>query len=193
MALEKSGVVENGITSRVCLFTVEECLQITDWVIRYGDGSPGLVHARGDASKTSLRRCKEYIIDPAKIVFDGGITLAERVWDGFVNANIWGLEFSSVPSIRVMEYQPRDGYGAHTDWSNGAARERKISMTCQLSDGEHYDGGNVCLYAGPDLETISRDRGTATFWPSWTLHEVRPVVRGVRFALTAWAHGTPYR
>lgn len=193
MGIAKKVVVADGISARTQLFTPEECLVITDYAIRYGQVQPGLVHAHLEASETPLRRCKEYIIDPHKIDFPDGSSVASRVYEAFALANVWDLEYSEVPSIRVMEYQKRDGYGAHTDWSNGAAKNRKLSMTCQLTRESGYEGGEVVLYAGPEDETISRVQGMATVWPSWTLHEVKPVTAGVRYALTAWAHGNPYR
>lgn len=193
MGIKKVAVVSNGISARTALFTPEECLVVTDWAIRYGQVQPGLVHTRQEASREPLRRCKEYVINPHSIDFPDGSSVASRVYEAFALANVWELEYSDVPSIRVMEYQKRDGYGAHTDWSNGAAKNRKLSMTVQLTRESGYEGGEVVLYAGPDNEIISRDQGMATVWPSWTLHEVKPVTAGVRYALTAWAHGNPYR
>lgn len=183
----------NGVSSTVDLFTPEECLVVTDWAIRRGKPQAGLVHHSNKASESPLRRCKEYLINPVDIAFKDGSSVASRVERAFLVGNVWGLQFSGVPSIRVMEYQARDGYGAHTDWSSGAAKHRKLSMTCQLSADKNYSGGDVVLYAGPDDFGISRQQGRATIWPSWTLHEVRAVDSGVRYALTAWAHGTPYR
>lgn len=192
MAIQRM-VTEDGVSARLQLFTFDECLLITDWAIRYGEARQGLVHTHSEASREPLRRCKEYLVDAGAITLPGGSSVALRVREAFALGNIWGLQYSEVPSIRVMEYQPRDGYGRHTDWSNGAARNRKISMTCQLSRGEFYQGGEVTLYAGPEAQNISRKVGSATLWPSWTLHEVHPVISGVRYSLTAWAHGEPYR
>jgi PKHD-type hydroxylase len=193
MAMVKVAVVADGISARTQLFSPSECLAITDWAIRYAESHEGLVHARQEASRSVLRRCREYLVDPHAITFPDGSSVASRVYGAFAVGNVWELEYSEVPSIRVMEYQRGDGYGAHTDWSNGAARERKLSMTCQLTAEKNYEGGDVVLYAGPEDSPISRVQGMATVWPSWTLHEVLPVDSGVRYSLTAWAHGTPYR
>lgn len=191
--MRKKSVVQNGISSSVRLFSPEECIQIVDWSIRYGSSHQGLVHTRQEASREPLRRCREYLVDPHAITFPDGSSVASRVYEAFALGNIWELEYSEVPSIRVMEYQVGDGYGAHTDWSNRAARNRKLSMTVQLSNLESYAGGDVSLMAGPEPFSISRTQGMATIWPSWTLHEVKPVEYGVRYSLTTWAHGAPYR
>lgn len=193
MTDKNTKITSDGVSSCLPLFSLEECIQIIDWAIRRGSSQYGLVHERQTASKASLRRCKEYLIEPGAIVFSDASTVASRVLQAFDLGNIWQLEYSEVPSIRVMEYQVRDGYGSHTDWSNGAAKHRKISMTCQLSSPQNYDGGAVTLHAGPESQDISKIQGSATLWPSWTLHEVQPITRGVRYSLTAWAHGNPYR
>lgn len=194
MALKNSAVVNEGICSWFMLFDEEECLQISDWAIRHGEVSSGKVHyTSGKASTGSLRRCKEYLIDGTKIGFKDGSTVSTRVNEAFQRGNVWGLDISTVPSIRVMEYQVGDGYGKHTDWSYGAARERKVSMTVQLTSHYYYKGGGLVLYAGPAGYKIQRAQGTAAVWPSWTLHEVLPVESGVRYSLTAWAHGSPYK
>ena len=175
------------------MFTPEEAQMVVDYAITSGYSQPGLIHTSPQASGSDLRRCKEYLIDPHGLTFKDASSLSQRVYEGFARGNPWMLSYTDVPSIRVLEYQVGDGYGAHTDWSAGAARERKLSMTVQLSSHYHYKGGRVVLYAGPQDEHISLVQGYATVWPSWTLHEVLPVESGVRYALTTWAHGEIYR
>lgn len=193
MSKHKIKVTDDGVSSCLALFDSEECLLIIDWAIRNAECSTGLIHARLEASETPLRRCKEYLMDPQAITFKDNSTLASRVYDAFTKGNVWNLAFSEVPSIRVMEYQTGDGYGSHTDWSNGAAKNRKISMTTQLSNPGFYKGGAVTLFAGPESQEISNRQGDATMWPSWTLHSVNSILSGVRYSLTSWAHGEPYR
>lgn len=193
MNIKQKSLVSNGISATVQMFSPADCLAIVDWVIKGWEPRPGLVHTHQEASRTSLRRCTEYPIDPHAFILSDGSTVAQKVYEAFNLGNIWGLEYLEVPSIRVMAYEAGDGYGKHTDWSNGSARERKLSMTCQLTAENVYTGGDVVLYAGPEPFTISRSQGAATVWPSWTLHEVLPLERGVRYSLTAWAHGEEFR
>ena len=185
--------MDYGTHSELVLFTPEEAQMVVDYAISSGYSQPGLVHTSLQASGSDLRRCKEYLIDPHGLTFNNGSSLSQRVYEAFARCNPWTLSYTEVPSIRVLEYQVGDGYGLHTDWSAGAARERKLSMTVQLTSHYHYKGGRVVLHAGPQEREISMVQGMATIWPSWTLHEVRPVESGVRYALTTWAHGSPYR
>jgi PKHD-type hydroxylase len=192
--MNKRGM-DKGTHYEFSMFTPEEAQMVVDYAISSGHSQPGLIHRfkTGEASGSDLRRCKEYLIDPHGLTFKNGSSVSQRVYEGFKRANVWGFSYTEVPSIRVLEYQVGGGYGAHTDWSAGAARERKLSMTVQLSSHYDYKGGRVVLYAGPEKESISVVQGYATVWPSWTLHEVLPIESGVRYSLTTWAHGNPYR
>jgi hypothetical protein len=193
VTITKKAVMNRSTHTEVLLFSAVECQYIIDWAIRYGKAGSGLIHTSPQASGSDLRRCKEYSVDAGQISFNDGSTALQRVSSTFADGNVWNLSYLDIPSVRVMEYQVGDGYGRHTDWSPGAAKERKLSMTVQLSSHYAYKGGRVVLYAGPEDDHISQVQGMATVWPSWTLHEVLPVEQGVRYSLTAWAHGEEFR
>ena len=115
--------------------------------------------------------------------------------DGFEHANnwdfctYWGTE--SLPHAEIIHYKPGDFYKPHTDWSP-SYKERKMSMTVQLSGTTEYQGGDVKLYDGPEAHTLYRKQGSATVWPSWTLHEVERITSGERWALVAWMLGPDF-
>jgi PKHD-type hydroxylase len=110
-------------------------------------------------------------------------------------SNPWGFKLYAdshiLSGLDVIRYEPGDYYRPHTDWG-GSAGDRKISLTVQLSPSENYKGGNMLLHDGPDSWVMDRTQGTATFFPSWTLHEVKPVMKGERWALVAFFCGPPY-
>lgn len=191
--MKRASVVQNGISAQLPVFTPQECQSIIDWAVRDGIRHEALVHTRQEASREQLRRCTEYLIEPHLITLPDGSSVASRVYGAFAVGNVWELEYSEVPSIRVIRYEGGDGYGPHTDWSNRSAKYRKLSMTVQLSNPDLYTGGDVGLMAGPETFWISRSQGVGTVWPSWTLHEVCSVGSGERYSLTAWAHGSPYK
>ena len=109
-------------------------------------------------------------------------------------SNPWGFKLyandSILSSVDVIQYRPGD-YRSHTDWG-GTVGDRKISLTVQLSPSNNYKGGNVVLYDGPDPWIVDPTQGTATFFPSWTLHEAKPVMKGERWALVCFFCGPPY-
>lgn len=124
--------------------------------------------------------------------------LYERVWAAAqdFNTRAFGLELSGVRRCAVTLV--RDGAadeGSHA-WRmdfGSQAPERKLSMTVQLSDPADYDGGDLQLSINGVVQTADRERGMAVAFPSFILHRVAPVTRGVRWSLAAWIAGPRWR
>lgn len=70
---------------------------------------------------------------------------------------------------------------------------RKLSVVIQLSSPDQYDGGELLLYTGKDAYMFPKKLGHLACFPSYTLHEVRPVTRGTRYSLVAWVTGEPFK
>lgn len=103
------------------------------------------------------------------------------------------FELSGMEPLQVVKYEIGDHYGWHTDWSPVNNKKRKLSITVQLSDASEYEGGEVEILDGPESRVIDKAIGTATVFPSWAVHRVRPITSGVRWALVAWATGKPFK
>lgn len=86
--------------------------------------------------------------------------------------------------------------GQHYDWhvDRGLLTPtRKLSVSVQLSDPKTYKGGNLQFKFGRTDETVKRERGLITFFPSYTLHRVKPVSQGTRYSLVVWVSGPPFK
>ena len=97
-----------------------------------------------------------------------------------------------VDALQFTEYGPEQHFDWHMDIGPEETSLRKLSMTLQLSESGAYEGGElqfVGLGAGSQL----RAQGSATFFPSYLGHRVRPVTSGMRRSLVAWGSGTPFR
>ncbi len=86
---------------------------------------------------------------------------------------------------------PGQHYGAHIDsailqMSGGQRLRGDLSCTVFLSDPDSYDGGELCLQDGLGHPGIKLSAGDALLYPASTVHEVRPVSRGVRLASFFW-------
>ena len=96
-----------------------------------------------------------------------------------------GLQFTKYTA-------PGERYGRHTD--NGLNMPvRKLSFTLQLSAPDDYEGGDLCLYLSEKAIPTQRKQGYVAVFPSWTLHEVKPVTKGTRYSLVAWVTGPPFK
>jgi predicted 2-oxoglutarate/Fe(II)-dependent dioxygenase YbiX len=70
---------------------------------------------------------------------------------------------------------------------------RKLSFTVQLSEPEDYKGGDLCLYLGDKAEVMKKEQGFVALFPSYVLHEVKPVTSGTRYSLVSWITGKPFK
>jgi PKHD-type hydroxylase len=89
----------------------------------------------------------------------------------------------------------QEHYTWHTDMSMmDNHTPRKLSMSILLSDPSEFEGGDFQIKADSDIEkTLEQRKGRAWFFPSWVLHRVTPVTKGVRRSLVLWVGGPPFR
>lgn len=111
-------------------------------------------------------------------------------WFGYKLLGFEGLQFTKYSYIAGQS----DFYSTHVDTTIlPGGTVRKLSFTIQLSGQTDYDGGDVVLYRSlTDTITLGKSVGSITLFPSYTIHEVMPVTRGVRYSLVGWASGPPF-
>lgn len=111
------------------------------------------------------------------------------------NSNLWNFDLISSPeSIQYTEYHEGGGhYGYHVDIGPGAASHRKVSLVVQLSDPSEYEGGEFEILRGMNPERLPKSQGAVILFPSYMLHRVTPVTRGIRRSLVLWVGGSPFR
>lgn len=86
--------------------------------------------------------------------------------------------------------------GQHYDWHvdrGFMTATRKLSLSVQLSDPKDYKGGDFEMLFGRKSQKVARERGMTTFFPSYTVHRVKPVTEGTRYSLVAWISGPPFK
>lgn len=87
---------------------------------------------------------------------------------------------------------PTGKYGQHIDRTlNGYVR--KLSIVAQLTDPKEYEGGELVLYTQGEPIVLEKKKGKVYFFPSYILHEVKPVTKGERCSLVAWLTGPQFR
>jgi len=107
--------------------------------------------------------------------------------------DLWGFG----EHLQFTEYQGSDEghYTWHIDSGVSSTNygPRKLSLVLQLSDPNEYEGGNLQVQLGSEPQTISKDQGLVSVFPSFVLHRVTPVTAGVRRTLVAWLTGPAFR
>ena len=112
------------------------------------------------------------------------------------NSNLWGFNLHSLPEqIQYTEYlaSEKGHYTWHQDIGPDTLSVRKISITVQLSHPDEYDGGDLQIHQGGDIpENCSKGEGTVVIFPSYMMHRVSPVTRGIRRSFVLWLGGGHY-
>lgn len=95
---------------------------------------------------------------------------------------------------QYVEYVPNWGhFDWHNDYSHGLSdAPRKLTIIIQLSAPEDYEGGRLQVL-GPAIQDLPREHGTVITFPSFIMHRVTPVTKGLRRALVAWIAGPRIR
>ncbi len=114
----------------------------------------------------------------AQVVSDANLK-----WFGF---NVTAIQ----KQMQVARYAAGDR--GHYNWHMDAGElqpQRKLSITMQLSDPGDYSGGRLEFFFQDKKVFAPTERGSATIFPSFTMHRVTPVTKGVRYSLVAWIIG----
>ena len=125
----------------------------------------------------------------------------------------WNFEWDRSESCQFTKYKLNQYYDWHCDsWDkvyktkgpdNG--KIRKLSMTCQLTDGSEYSGGELEFdyrnYDPPQRDesqhlrkvTEILPKGSIIVFPSFLWHRVKPITKGTRYSLVVWHLGYPFK
>ena len=108
------------------------------------------------------------------------------------------FQLDHIEDLQLTQYVAPDGhYDFHSD-GDGHSRKniddsvRKLSMTCLLTDPNEFEGGNFQLQTSATPYDVKLERGDIVIFPSYKLHRVSPVTKGVRHSMVAWAHGSAF-
>ena len=128
----------------------------------------------------------------------------------------WNFEWDRSESCQFTKYKEGQYYDWHCDsWNKPYQRKnqqdpdngkiRKLSMTCQLTDGSEDKGGEL-EFDFRNYEPNQREeskhlrkateilpQGSIIIFPSFLWHRVKPVTRGVRYSLVVWHLGYPFK
>jgi PKHD-type hydroxylase len=107
-----------------------------------------------------------------------------------INRDKYNYQINKIEPLQYSEYEDGGHYTWHTDSVlRGEENDtRKISFSILLNDD--FEGGELQLYKfGDKPDTMRMKKNSVVFFPSFMLHRVTPVTKGVRKALVGWVHG----
>jgi PKHD-type hydroxylase len=113
-----------------------------------------------------------------------------------LNAQFYDFDLSGfVEDMQFTTYYGDQSghYTWHNDFSDSSIAPRKLSLVLQLSDPSEYEGGELQTFTGLDPISVDKTKGLIAAFPSWTLHRVTPVTKGVRKTLVIWVAGKQFK
>ena len=145
---------------------------------------------------TDIRKSKIKWLPPQE---DTTEWIYERLMDMSLDANwnMWGFDLHHIrDAIQYTEYhENKEGeYKWHQDMGAFPLNYRKISIVVQLSDPSEYEGGELQIMRDSrEPITLPNQKGAVIMFPSYMLHRVTPVTKGVRKSLVLWVGGSTFR
>ena len=145
---------------------------------------------------SNLRRTNISWIDnnqDTKFIWDKlSLTIAE-VNSRYFQFNLTGL-YENI-QLGCYKSESLDEYGWHVDTTLSAyGVMRKLSIALLLSDIAEFEGGDLELKPSSDTPVkLEQKKGRAWFFPSYMLHRVTPVTKGIRKSLVVWVGGPPFK
>ena len=133
--------------------------------------------------------CWLYASDDLDWVFRKITDIVLNLNDRFFQFDLHGLN----EGLQFTNYKaPSDKYEKHVDRAvDGVIR--KLSLSIQLTDPKEYEGGELFLYENEKGTEMKKEQGTLILFPSYILHEVKPVTKGERNSLVSWVTGKQFK
>ncbi|MBR1328830.1 2OG-Fe(II) oxygenase [Bradyrhizobium ottawaense] len=119
-----------------------------------------------------------------------------------LNNQFYGFDLNGYGAFQYTSYNAaeRGAYHWHMDICLGKAslppgmvQPRKLSLTLLLNDD--FEGGEFMVNLGNEAqaERVMTPKGRVVAFPSFILHSVKPVTKGIRKSIVIWVTGPKFR
>jgi len=147
----------------------------------------GKTNIKSDVRQSKI--CWIYASDDLDWVFKRITDIVLNLNNRFFQFDLHGLN----EGLQFTNYKAKSNkYGKHIDRSFDSLI-RKLSLSIQLTDPKEYEGGELFLYEDEKGTEMKKEQGTLILFPSYTLHEVKPVTKGERNSLVSWVTGKQFK
>ena len=194
--------------------------KICDDIIKHGLSQAETMARTGDYGDKELS--KDQIKDMKRkrnsdLVWLNDTWIYKEIHPYLIEANKnagWNFQWDRSEACQFTKYKLNQYYDWHCDSRNKPydkpdtpehGKIRKLSMTCQLTDGSEYKGGELEFdfrNYDPHMRDESKHlvkvkeilpKGSIVVFPSHVWHRVKPVTSGTRYSLVVWSIGDPFK
>ena len=132
------------------------------------------------------------IRDTERVLLPQNVGIGATLTSTGLNANHywWQYTITHANQTEFLIYKPDGHYNPHVDTFHQHGPEtRKLTALAFLNDD--YEGGKFFLNANGNLYYPPQTKVTVLVFPSYMIHGVEPVTKGVRYSCVTWLVG-PY-
>ena len=175
-------------------------------IIKIGDGLPkdyGIVGTKGEYV-SDIRHClvsfmdEDFLEDTIPFLLDKLTFICRQLNGSYFGFDLSGFHEDFQYTVYDPDYnkdKPSSLYNWHIDKGPGQDDRppRKLSLVVNLLDSDCYEGGNFEIKTGVESQVIPFKKGRVIAFPSWTLHRVTPVTKGIRKTIVIWVGGPKFK
>ena len=200
---------KSAIPSRICDDIIKHGLSQAETMARTGD------YGDKELSKDQIKDMKRK--RNSDLVWLNDTWIYKEIHPYLIDANKnagWNFQWDRSEACQFTKYKLNQYYDWHCDsWDKPYDKPntpehgkiRKLSMTCQLTDGSEYRGGELEFdfrNYDPHMRDESKHlvkvkeilpKGSIVVFPSHVWHRVKPVTSGTRYSLVVWSIGDPFK
>jgi PKHD-type hydroxylase len=176
------------------VFTPEECKKIIEFANKKGSKAEASVYTTNNTNVVNHKIRKNKVVwlnerDDLGWMYEKLSNVILAINDQYFKFDLYGF----CEDIQFTEYGPKgDHYKQHMD-KVLYGTSRKLSIVVQLTNPKDYKGGDLQIFEGGDPVVVTKQQGMATFFPSYILHQVTPVTKGMRHTLVMWIAGKNFK
>ena len=181
----KIPLVLHNFVSYNNVFTKEECNEIINYSNNYIENHTSNI-------EINMKMC--YLLPDKKNNF-----IYDRIRKLVIetNMNIWNYNlYDFGEPIKFLEYNEKynSQLKVHNDIGTVRGWEsfRKLTIIVQLTDENTYEDCNLMIQNCDKLVTTNKNQGSIIIFPSFMMHQVTPITKGIRNSLVLWAYGPPF-
>lgn len=176
-------------------FTKEE-LDLIEEIASRREKTDGLIGGAEGSKNSEIRASQVSWIELANDtdwLYSKLAYIANQLNGQFYKFDLYG--FNEHFQYTVYDGETNGHYNWHIDAGkdHGLLPPRKLSLVLQLSDPEDYEGGDLEIMTRTEPDKVLKQKGLVAVFPSFRLHRVTPVTKGIRKSLVAWITGPSFR
>jgi len=200
---------KSALPPRICDDIIKHGLSQAETMARTGD------YGDKELSKDEIKDMKRK--RNSDLVWLNDTWIYKEIHPYLIEANKnagWNFQWNRSEACQFTKYKLNQYYDWHCDsWDKPYDKPgdpehgkiRKLSMTCQLTDGSEYKGGELEFdfrNYDPHMRDESKhlvkaneilSKGSIVVFPSHVWHRVKPVTSGTRYSLVVWSIGDPFK